>query len=106
MPTPKLRFEGALGLARHLIQKETHLPQGVRSTGDEKERLGTSGLPAAHLVQAYGTGADHVMGVGVFTGTLGRLLDPDASWPWDVARAAKACQFLFVLGDKQRHSGD
>jgi hypothetical protein len=36
--------------------------------GDEKECLGPSGRPAAYLVQAYGTGADHVVGVGVFTG--------------------------------------
>src|SRR4030095_11338969 len=95
-----------LGLARHLIQKETHLPQGVWSAGDEKERLDTSGLPAAHLVQTYGTGADHVVGVGVFTGALGRLHDPDASGSWDESRAAKARQFLFVFRDKQRHGGD
>ena len=98
--------EAGLGLARHLMQKETHLPQGVWSTGDEKERLGTSGFPAAHLVQAYGTGADHVVSVGIFTGALGRLHDPDTSGPWDEARAAKARQFFFVLGDKQRHGGD
>ena len=83
-----------------------HLPQGVRSAGDEKECPGPGGLPAAHLVQAYGTGADHVVSVGVFTVALSRLLDPDTSGPWDEARAAKAGQFLFVLGDKERHRGD
>ena len=79
------------------MQKETHLSQGVRSAGDKKERLGTSSLPAADLVQAYGTGADHVVGVGVITGTLGRLHDPDTGGPWDETRAAQTCQFFFVL---------
>src|SRR5262245_22271444 len=77
------RSPGALGLARHLLHKETHLPQGVRSTGDEKEGVGTSGLPPAYLVNTVSTGADHVMGVGVFRGAPGRLRDPDASWPWN-----------------------
>jgi hypothetical protein len=35
--------------------------------------------------------------MGVFTGAPGRLHDPDTSGPWDVARAAKAHQFFFVL---------
>jgi len=96
----------ALGLACHLIQKETHLPQRVWSAGDEKECLSTSGLPAAYLVQACGTGADHVVGMGVFAGAPGRLRDPNASRPWDVARAAKARQFSLVFGDKQCHGGD
>src|SRR4030095_16702029 len=96
----------ALRCARHLIQKEAHLPQRVWSTGDEKECLDTSGLPAAHLVQACGTGADHVVGVGVFTGALGRLHAPDTSGPWNEARTAQACQCFFVLGGKQRHGGD
>ena len=73
-PQKRSRCDAAeLGLARHLIQKETHLPQGVRSARDEKERLDASSLPAAHLVQACGTGADHVVRVSVFTGALGRL---------------------------------
>ena len=91
------RSPGALCLARHLIQKETHLPQGVRSTGDEKERVDTSGLPPAHLVQAGGTGADHIVSVGVFTGAPGRLHDPDARWPWDIAGATYTGQLVLVL---------
>ena len=76
------------------MQKETHLPQRVRSAGDEKERLDTSGLPAAHLVKTYGTGADHVVGVGVFTGALGRLHDPDASGPWDDSQGRQGVPVL------------
>src|SRR5207244_11283989 len=96
----------ASGLARHLIQEETHLPQGVWATGDEKQRVNPSSLPPTYLVQAGGTGADHVVSVGVFTGAPGRLRDPDASWPWNIAWAADARQLVFVLGDKQRHGGD
>jgi hypothetical protein len=91
------RSAGALGLARHLMHKETHLPQGVRSPWDEKERLDTSGLPPVHLVNTGGTRADHVVGVGVFHRPPSRLRDPDASWPWDIAGAAHARELFWVL---------
>ena len=89
--------EIGLGFACHLIQKETHLSQGVRPTGDEKECLDPSGLPATHLVQAYGTGANHVVGMGIFTKAPGRLHNPDTSRPWNVARTTQARQFFFIL---------
>jgi len=54
------------------------LPQGVRSTGDEKERVDAGSFPPAHLVQTCGSGADHVVGVGVFQGSVGRLRHTDA----------------------------
>jgi hypothetical protein len=91
------RASRALGLARHLTHKDTHLPQGVRSTGDEKERLGAGCLPPLHLVDTLRTGADHVVGVWVVKGSPGRLHDTYASWPWDVAGAADAGQLFGVL---------
>ena len=92
------RAPGALGPAYYLLHKDPHLPQGVRTTGDEKEGLGTSGRPPTHLVNARGTGAHHIVGVRVFEGALGRLHDPDTLGPWSITGAANAGKLVCVVG--------
>src|SRR5262245_34883996 len=91
------RSPRALGLARYLTHEDTHLPQGVRSTRDEKERLGAGCLPALHLVDTFRMGADHVVGVCVLKGAPCRLRNTYARRPWDVAGAADAGQLFDVL---------